>query len=80
LFQGKWKFIGSTSGLKEQTELYDLSQDPGETHNLYNPADANSLRFRDEMKRRVDAVPHRRITQKMNLTTQERLRGLGYVK
>jgi arylsulfatase A-like enzyme len=80
LFQGKWKFIGSTSGLKEQTELYDLSQDPGETHNLYNPADANSLRFRDEMKRRVDAVPHRRITQKMNQTTQERLRGLGYVK
>jgi arylsulfatase A-like enzyme/Tfp pilus assembly protein PilF len=72
---GEWKFIDAP-----EPELYKVSDDPGETANLYK---ANSLRA-EEMKKRLIALagdgnhaPPERAN--MDPETLERLAALGYV-
>ena len=78
LYQGNWKFIGATNG---QKELYDLSRDPNELHNLYNPEDAVSRQLSDALDKVTRAIPSRRFAPKqVDRDTLERLRSLGYVQ
>lgn len=72
---GEWKFIDAP-----EPELYKVSEDPGETANLYK---ANSLRA-EEMKKRLIALAgdgNHALPERANMDpeTLERLAALGYV-
>ena len=78
IFSGPMKFIHSTKGKRE---LYDLSKDPQETKNLYNPDDgavAELQRNLDEWLRRVK--PHASARTKIDPENLQRLKSLGYVQ
>ena len=81
-FIGSMKLIASTSGKRE---LYDLSKDPNEKVNLYEPDSVAS----NELRARLTAFIHDADNQKASRPsdikkpdreTLERLRSLGYVQ
>jgi arylsulfatase A-like enzyme len=78
IFEGTYKFIGSTSG---QRELYDLSSDPAETHNLYTTDNRMAQQMEAKLESWVRIEAKRAAhTVKIDSSARERLRSLGYVQ
>lgn len=78
IYQGHWKYIGSTTG---QKELYNLSDDPKELQNLYKSEDPVSRKFSEELDQWLQAIPNRKTApDKMDRQTRDRLRSLGYIQ
>ena len=74
---GKWKFIQHLKE-REKSELYDLVNDPGETHNLYaeNPDQVRALRA---WLQKLDYVPFRQLAEDaVPHDVLEELKQLGY--
>ena len=72
------KFIRSTKGKRE---LYDLSSDPQETQNLYDPDDKRVAELQsdlDEWLRRMK--PYAAASAEIVPENLERLKSLGYVQ
>lgn len=72
---GRWKYIRAP-----QPELYDLTQDPGETRNVI-PAHAAEVR---QLEARLNAIsggqkPEKVETEMLNQKTLRQLRSLGYL-
>ena len=71
------KYIVPSTGAPE---LYDIRQDPGESHNLYNP---DNLQSRDMAEQLIawnrTVRQHSHAPVKIDRETMERLRSLGYV-
>jgi arylsulfatase A-like enzyme len=75
---GRWKYI---EALEEGTkELYDLQNDPGELHNIY---DAN-VQVADQLATSLHSWEHQYATagpnQQISKEDQERLNALGYIQ
>ncbi|HUJ20218.1 MAG TPA: sulfatase, partial [Bryobacteraceae bacterium] len=78
IFSGSLKFIRSSNG---ERELYDLSRDPNEEHNLFTcrPTDGFELKLVQYLK--AAAVDNRRQPQAHTTTENiEKLKSLGYVQ
>ncbi|MHC4063222.1 MAG: sulfatase [Planctomycetota bacterium] len=79
VFDGRWKYIHHLK-LPEQSELYDLSCDPGEKENLRTTFPDDAARLRADLMRRRFLPSGRLGRQSMSLEDLERLRSLGYVR
>jgi arylsulfatase A-like enzyme len=78
VFVGQWKLVESRRGPRE---LYDLSQDPRETRNLYGaeaPVRTELERLLAQLSARGAQAPSKPVV--VDPATMERLRGLGYLK
>ncbi|MBV8842598.1 MAG: sulfatase [Bryobacterales bacterium] len=78
IFSGNLKLIGWTAG---PPELYDLTSDPQEQHDLYQPGDPRA----QELSKRLDdwaaSAPHHASQgYKLDRSATERLKSLGYVQ
>ena len=81
IFSGYWKLVTWTAGAPE---LYDLSTDPAEEHNLYRPDEPHAIALLDRMNAWTATIPPEpagpgvpRAVDKPNL---EKLKSLGYVQ
>jgi choline-sulfatase len=73
---GNWKLIAGAT-----TELYDLSADPGERHDLAAADPARAARMRDQLLRAVARIApggDRAKTNPISAEQEARLRSLGY--
>jgi arylsulfatase A-like enzyme len=78
IFLGTFKLISSTNGKRE---LYDLSKDPHEQHNLYRADDPVSQQLEAKLDEWVKSVrPRRGQPAKLDRETLDRLKSLGYVQ
>src|SRR5581483_3290060 len=77
LYSGPIKFISSSVGKRE---LYDLSKDPAEQHNLFNPADPLTQTLRTGLENWVHNTRTLASRTKLDKRTMDRLRSLGYVQ
>ncbi len=78
IFSGSLKFIQSSKG---DRELYDLSLDPNEEHNLFatRPADRLELKLVQYLK--AAAIDERKQAQaQVGSESIEKLKSLGYVQ
>jgi arylsulfatase A-like enzyme len=77
IFSGPLKLIDWTSG---SPELYDLASDPREEHNLYESDSPRATELAQQLRGWIAAMPPRKPSTKMDRSTIELLKGLGYVK
>jgi arylsulfatase A-like enzyme len=78
IFLDPFKFISSTNGKRE---LYDLSKDPHEQHNLYKPDDPVSQELEAKLDEWVKSIrPHPSQPAKLDRETLDRLKSLGYIQ
>jgi arylsulfatase A-like enzyme len=78
IFSGPMKLITSTRGKRE---LYDLSQDPEERHNLYRPEDSQAQELQARVAAWMQATPQFSAADaKLDPQMLRRLRSLGYVQ
>ena len=80
VFQGKYKYIWASNGVNE---LYDLEDDPGEENNLIQkfPHEAQGMqRTLNQWLVSFKPPSTEGATVKINKSTEERLRALGYVR
>jgi len=80
IFSGNLKLIVWTAG---NPELYDVAADPGELHNLYNPADASAEALEKRMHEWLAAMPvasSPHTVTPADKSTVQKLRSLGYVQ
>jgi arylsulfatase A-like enzyme len=78
IYQGNRKLIVSSTG---QAELYNLSQDPTETRNLYGLDDPAARLLNSVMESWIQRIPRPRPRdKKLDRQTVDRLRSLGYVQ
>jgi arylsulfatase A-like enzyme len=79
IVEGRWKYIHHL--LKpEESELYDLDADPGETNNLHSSHPDRAQRMLENLLAR-DAIPDSSgETHGLSEEDLERLRSLGYVQ
>ena len=76
LTSGRYKFVAAP-----RPELYDLQQDPGESHNLYRERQALGDRMNRELialEQRMPAAPLKAAVE-VDPDARERLAALGYV-
>jgi arylsulfatase A-like enzyme len=71
------KLISWTAG---PPELYDLAADPAETVNLYRPDDPRAVELSQRLSSWVAAMPPRKAPTKLDKSTIERLKSLGYTQ
>ncbi|RPJ77204.1 MAG: hypothetical protein EHM24_00585 [Acidobacteria bacterium] len=75
---GGWKYIQAP-----QPELYDLSSDPGERHNLYAAEGRRAASLRSRLLDTLGGSPELAVVgvsaPKLDAATMERLASLGYV-
>ena len=69
----RWKYI-----LAPKPELYDLSQDPGETNNVIQSHAAEVQKFQAELKTIVGKETEKVKTSTVDQRTMDQLRSLGY--
>jgi arylsulfatase A-like enzyme len=75
---GSMKLIVSA---KDRPELYDLTSDPGEEHNLYAANDPRAVELAEQLDRWVAARPRQKTQpQRLDPASVERLKSLGYVQ
>ncbi len=77
LVSGSWKYIRAP-----RPELYDLSRDPAESHNVIENEQATAERLRDhleEMLREMEAAAPEREIASADPDALRRLQSLGYV-
>src|SRR4029077_7836344 len=72
LVDGRWKLIASS-----EAELYDLSVDPGEQHNIAGTKDPLAQGMRTRAREIATAAAA--ATPAVSAEASERLRALGYV-
>jgi arylsulfatase A-like enzyme len=78
LVSGTKKLIVSTLGKRE---LYDLSADPDEVHNLYHAGDPDSSRLTSALESLLKKVPASQDRPAaLDAKTVQRLKSLGYVQ
>jgi arylsulfatase A-like enzyme len=78
VFSGSLKLIAWTKG---PSELYDLAADPTEQHNLYSPDDPRAVELSHRLQNLVADMPHHDFQSlKLDKSTVERLKSLGYVQ
>jgi len=78
MWLGSMKFIHSTSGKRE---MYDLSKDPAERHNLYRPGEPVSVKLEALLTAWIRSAGQReQAPVKLSPETIEQLRSLGYVQ
>jgi arylsulfatase A-like enzyme len=78
IVSGSLKLITWTAG---PSEMYDLSSDPREQRNLYSPDDPRAIDLNRHLSKWVASMPPlKRNTGKMDKSTMERLRSLGYTQ
>jgi arylsulfatase A-like enzyme len=78
IFSGPLKFIQSSKG---DRELYDLSQDPHEEHNLFTSRPADRLELKLVQYLKAAAVDRRKQAQaQVSSESIEKLKSLGYVQ
>jgi arylsulfatase A-like enzyme len=78
IFSGDLKLIQWTTG---SPELYDLSSDPQEQHNLYTNENTGARELTSRLDRWVASFPHLTSgTRKIDPSATERLKSLGYVQ
>jgi hypothetical protein len=83
LLQGKWKYQLDHRTCGET--LFDLSADPGETHDLASREAQALTALRSALRARFDAiaaakVPHAMLPQQLIDETEAALRSIGYVQ
>jgi arylsulfatase A-like enzyme len=77
IVDGGMKLVVSTRGTRE---LYDLSADPGETHDLFRPDDPRAQGLLTSLDRWLRAIPRpAEDLPRLDRETIRRLRALGYV-
>lgn len=78
IFAGSWKLIMWTRG---PSELYDLSADPDETHNLYRTDDPRAAALSNRLQKWAAPAP-RKFDQpgKQDKSTVDKLKSLGYAQ
>jgi choline-sulfatase len=77
LTSGRYKFVAAP-----RPELYDLQQDPGESHNLYRERQALGDRMNRELialEQRISAEAAPKAAVEVDPDARERLAALGYV-
>ncbi|HEY7335273.1 MAG TPA: sulfatase [Bryobacteraceae bacterium] len=78
IVSGFMKLISWTAG---PSEMYDLSSDPGEKRNLYSRDDPRAIALNQRLSKWVASMPPlKRNAGKMDKSTMERLRSLGYTQ
>jgi arylsulfatase A-like enzyme len=77
IFSGRMKFIDSSSGSKE---LYDISQDPNELHNLLPSVPAPALEMRLVEFMQAAARGGKFQAPQLDSKTLENLKSLGYLQ
>ncbi|MEO8373154.1 MAG: sulfatase [Candidatus Solibacter sp.] len=78
LFQGGRKLIVSSTG---EAELYNLSQDPTESQNLYSLDDPAARLLNSALESWLQQIPRVKLKdKKLDRQTLERLKSLGYVQ
>jgi arylsulfatase A-like enzyme len=78
IVSGAMKLIAWTAG---PSEMYDLSADPEEKHNLYSPGDPRAVELNERLSKWVaSAPPLKRNAGKADKSAIERLRSLGYTQ
>jgi len=79
---GKWKLI--YDGRRDTCELYDLTEDPGERHNLAGTAAETVKQGKALLRKHLEeALGRRRAgqeTRKMDESVREQLRAIGYME
>ena len=76
-FAKSLKLIAWTSG---PSELYDLATDPTEQHNIYHLDDPRATKLSDRLRHWVSTMPPRKAPTKIDRSTAERLKSLGYIQ
>jgi arylsulfatase A-like enzyme len=76
---GSFKLIDWSNG---PPELYDLSVDPTEEHNLYRPDEPHATELQARLNAWISTLPKAPLTsqKKPDSQTLERLKSLGYVQ
>ena len=78
IYSGPMKFITSTAGKRE---LYNLSEDPHETKNLYDPDSGTVAKLQSGLNEWLKEVnPHAAVTRPLRPENLRRLKSLGYVQ
>ena len=77
IFAGSLKLISWTAGAPE---MYDVAADPTESLNLYRPDEPRAVELSERLRSWVSAMPARKAPTKMNKSTLERLKSLGYTQ
>ena len=78
LISGSSKLIYLPNG---KPELYDLSNDPNERHDLYQPDIASHAALKDKMEEWIRKTPRRYLSQApIDPAELKRLKSLGYVQ
>ncbi|HSP06088.1 MAG TPA: sulfatase [Acidobacteriota bacterium] len=86
MVEGRTKLINSPDRTGRQWEMYDLAQDPGETHNLANPDRLNTAEIRtlrailEDHRNRAEAVHKEYQGPVLNEEDRDMLRALHYVQ
>ncbi|MAE70945.1 MAG: hypothetical protein CME06_10810 [Gemmatimonadetes bacterium] len=78
---GEWKLIRIPSDTGFDCELYDLSEDPSESHNLYSPHDTIARRLEAEIEQWIGSFSPSdgAMDESLDPATAARLRALGYL-
>jgi arylsulfatase A-like enzyme len=76
---GKWKYIHHLLR-EDESELYDLTGDPRELHNLYTPRHAETMRLRENLQTRRFEPGDSQDRSQASPEDVERLRSLGYLE
>jgi arylsulfatase A-like enzyme len=78
IFSGSLKLVTSTNG---PPELYDVSKDPKEEHNLYSPDDPRAADLSRQLDAWVQTMPRQNARPAApDPAVWERLKSLGYVQ
>jgi len=80
IYEGKYKYIWASNGLHK---LYDLEKDPGEEEHLIEKLPHKAHEMQRSLERRLGPLEQGDIsgeTVKIDESTQEKLRALGYIK
>ena len=77
IFSGSLKLIHWTSG---SPELYDVASDPAEENNLYQSDNPRAAELAQRLRGWVAAMPPRKAPTKLNPSTLDLLKSLGYVQ
>jgi arylsulfatase A-like enzyme len=78
IFVGSWKLVSWTDG---PPELYDLANDPGETHNQYRTGDTRVTALANRLSAWAAGAPQNADRpDKPDKATVEKLKSLGYAQ
>jgi arylsulfatase A-like enzyme len=77
ILRGSSKLIEWSAG---PPELYDIDADPTESHNLYRPDDPAAIDLSRRLASWVSSMPRQTVPHKLDKSSAERLKSLGYIQ